>query len=191
MGGPGSSRAAAEAERVLQQARQEFASLGEPWDNYRVDVELLATLLFDLGTQRVPDLRVGSRDYAGFLDGDARLVAVEASHHGHRQRFSIAHEVGHFVLHYRPRTGLFTCTSADMETSRGLGGVGARAQHVRREVEANQFASALLMPEPSVRAMHRVTGGRTVALARHFDVSPKAMEIRLEQLSLPFTALSR
>ncbi|HYF76901.1 MAG TPA: ImmA/IrrE family metallo-endopeptidase, partial [Symbiobacteriaceae bacterium] len=169
--------------------------LGETWDNYAVDVDLLAALLFDLGVQRVPDLRVGQREYAGFLDGEAKLVVVEESHHEHRQRFSIAHEVGHYVLHYLPRPapgGVFACTSSDMETSAlPTAASGDRQRHVRQELEANLFAGELLMPEPSVRAMYRVTGGRVLQMARHFKVSPKAMEIRLERLQLMFTLLPR
>jgi len=198
------------AQEVLGRARREFESLGEPWDGYRTDVELLAVLLYEMGIQQVPDLRVGEREYAAFLDGDARLIAVEGRHHSHRQRFSIAHEVGHFVLHYRPTMTLFTCSSRDMEVSPELV-ASARLQapgqephgrpgpprlrhddprllHLRREMEANLFAAELLMPEQPVRAMHRVTGGKLVPLARHFDVSPKAMEIRLERLGLPIRA---
>lgn len=190
---PRPSRVEREAERVLEQAQSEFRALGEPWDGYQVDVDLLATLLFALGIQRVPDLRVGEREYAGFLDPGARLIAVEERHHPHRQRFSVAHEIGHFVLHYLPDPAsprLFTCTSRDME-ARGAAGAGAEALHFRQEVEANLFAGSLLMPEGAVRAMHKVTGGRVLAMARHFRVSPKAMEIRMERLALPFTPLDR
>jgi Zn-dependent peptidase ImmA (M78 family) len=205
------------AQRVWEQARREFESLGEEWNGYRVDVELLAALLFALGVQPVNDLRVGDREYAAFLDGDGKLIAVEGRHHPHRQRFSIAHEVGHYVLHYRPNMGLFTCSSRDMEVSAsalqgpapglqpgpsrpdspagqarqvprflppGRAGRDPRLLHLQREYEANLFASELLMPEQPVRAMYRVTGGKLFALARHFDVSAQAMEIRLERLGL-------
>lgn len=186
-------RPEAEAERVLHQARTEFAALEEPWDNYLVDVELLATLLYGLGVQKVPDLRVGEREYAGFLDAGARLIAVEENHHEHRRRFSVAHEVGHFVLHYLPRPGgrgLFACTASDMEVAPSAA-EEARQAHLRQEAEANLFASELLMPEQSVIAMHKVTGGRVSAMARHFNVSPRAMEIRLTRLGLPFAPLLR
>lgn len=176
-----------EARRVLREARAEFESLGEAWDSYAVDVELVGTLLFSLGVQRVPDLRVGRREYAAFLNGDARLVAVESNHHEHRQRFSIAHEVGHFVLHYQAGGGssLFACSSADMEVG-GPGLTRSTTEHLRREWEANRFAAELLMPEASVLAMYRVTGGNRIRMARHFRVSVRAMEIRLDQIPLPF-----
>ncbi len=179
------TRAELEARRVLQEARVELESLGERWDGYVIDVELIATLSFSLGVQKVPDLRVGEREYAAFLNGDARLVAVEAQHHEHRQRFSIAHEIGHFVLHYLPapaERSLFVCSTADMEVNDGQ----ALSRHLRREWEANLFAGELLMPEQAVVAMYRVIGGSVFRLAKHFKVSSKAMEIRLSRLRLPF-----
>ncbi|HWI62742.1 MAG TPA: ImmA/IrrE family metallo-endopeptidase [Symbiobacteriaceae bacterium] len=187
------SHAEQQAAQVLERARAEFGSLGERWDSYHVDVELLAAILFDLGVQQVPDLRVGEREYAGFLDPEAALIVVEETHHEHRRRFSIAHEVGHYVLHFLPRTapvGVFACTTRDMETAAVPTG-SDRLQHYRQEVEANQFAGELLMPAPAVRAMCKVTGGQVGKLARHFNVSVRAMEIRLERLQLPFTPVLR
>lgn len=187
-------RAEQESERVLERARTEFAALDEPWDNYLIDVELIATLLFDLGIQRVPDLRAGDRLYAGFLDADAKLIAIEATHHPHRQRFSIAHEIGHFVLHYLPTPasdGHFACTNSDMEVDGAPRSAGSRLRHFQQEAEANRFAGSLLMPARSVEAMCRATGGRIPTLAKHFNVSPKAMEIRLDQLGLPYTPINR
>jgi Zn-dependent peptidase ImmA (M78 family) len=171
------------AVKVLADARQEFEALQEPWDSYVVDVELIATLLYALGVQRVEDLRVGQRAYAGLLDGRAKLIAVEGLDGAPRQRFSLAHELGHYVLHFLPQPngrGLFTCTTQDMAISQA----GTELVHARQELEANQFAAALLMPEPAVRAMHQVVGGRLFALARHFQVSQQAMEIRLGRLGL-------
>lgn len=173
------------ARQTLETARAEFAELDERWDGYRVDVELIATLLYGLGVQRVAGLRAGERAYAAFLHADARLIAVESTHHEHRQRFSIAHEVGHFVLHVQPRNvggGLYACSETDMEVSAARD----RGDHLRREWEANLFAGELLMPEEPLLAMFRATRGRLSALARHFCVSPKALEIRLSRLDLPF-----
>jgi predicted transcriptional regulator len=180
----GQTRAERAAAAVLAAAKKEFTSLEEPWDSYVIDVELIATLLYSLGVQRVRDLRIGQRAYAGLLDGQARLIAVEGLDATVRQRFSIAHELGHFVLHYLPQPsgrGLFTCTAQDMAvTSADL-----ERLHLRQELEANQFAAALLMPEAAVRAMHQVVGGRLFALSRHFQVSHQAMEIRLNRIGLP------
>lgn len=177
-----------EAQRVLQQAKAEFEALEESWHNYLLDVELVASLLFNLGVQPVGDLRVGDREYAAFLEASQGLIVVEANHHEHRRRFSVAHEIGHFVLHYLPKTGgdTYRCTEADMARSSEPAAGSQDALHRRQEWEANLFAAELLMPEQPVMAMYRVVGGSLGRLARHFCVSPQAMEIRLKRLPLPF-----
>lgn len=188
------THAEAKAEEVLQKARSEFEAFGEKLDAYQPDVELVAAIMFDLGVQQVPDLRVGEREYAGFLDVDAQLIVVEANHHEHRRRFSIAHEIGHFVLHHLDSSSplrVFVCTPGDMATNLVPEGEQSRISHWRREVEANQFASVLLMPASSVLAMHRVTGGSILRMSNHFKVSPQAMEIRLTRLGLPFKSVRR
>lgn len=182
------TRAEQEAQRVLQRARAEFQALEEPWHAYLLDVELVASLLFSLGVEKVPELRVGEREYAAFLEAGQGLIVVEATHHEHRRRFSVAHEVGHFVLHYLPKTGgdTYRCTPEDMERGSAPGGAGAGAAHLRQEWEANLFAAELLMPEQPLLAMYRVVGGSVSRLAKHFCVSPQAMEIRLKRFHLPF-----
>ncbi len=177
------------AQRVLQEAKSELESLGEPWDGYLVDVELIALLRFGIWVQPVADLRVGDRKYAAFLNPEAMVIAIEENHHLHRQRFSVAHEIGHFVLHCTPeprQDPMFTCSSADMEIRRPDTYDEERRVHYLREWEANRFAGELLMPKQPILAMYRATGGRVTALAKHFNVSPQAMEIRLSRLPLPF-----
>ena len=77
------------------------------------------------------------------------VVGVNARHHVNRQRFTIAHELGHFSLHndileqgaHVDKT--ITMLKRDGESSTG---------DVRIEVEANQFAAALLMPKDLITA---------------------------------------
>ena len=105
----------------------------------------------------------------------AILVAQGGSHH--RRRFSIAHELGHFLIptHLPPVGGGFRCSSEDLrlQTAR------EQDRHSRMEAQANQFAALLLMPPPLLRAELRAI--RTpdvtniVRLARMFDVSKDAM----------------
>ena len=61
---------------------------------------------------------------------------------GHRRaRFTVAHELGHFLLerHVFEQTG-FRCTAAD------LGVAGGTSIHHQQEAEANEFAISLLAP---------------------------------------------
>ena len=93
-----------------------------------------------------------------------------------RRRYSIGHELGHFLIptHVVPLEGRFLCSREDMLT------FSAREQgrRQRMEFEANQFAALLLMPPPILRAelARKAPSLDEVArLARHFAVSKEAM----------------
>lgn len=109
-----------------------------------------------------------SLDYpAGFL------IRVNRHEVKERQRFTIAHEIGHFALH-RDRIG-HGITDTILYRSK---------LSSKLEVEANRFAAQLLMPLPKIREYLEEFGGRrdrqvAVEMARKFGVSTDAMEIRL------------
>jgi hypothetical protein len=86
-----------------------------------------------------------------------------------RRRFTIAHEVGHVVLHGVPHAA----------AARGGGG-----RFRAREREVERFAAELLMPASFVRAAVTRYGAAADRLAALFRVSRRAMEIRLEELGL-------
>ena len=69
-------------------------------------------------------------------------ILVNSSHGERRVRFSIAHEIGHFVMERHILSGGmgFSCTSGDMREQR------IQARHQKQETEANHFAIALLAP---------------------------------------------
>ena len=86
-----------------------------------------------------------------------------------RQRFTAAHEIGHFILH-RDRIGNRV---EDNYLLRAEGMSNAM------EVEANKFAADMLMPWPMLNA-HIQSGTSSVAsLAGAFEVSEIAMAIRI------------
>ncbi len=94
-----------------------------------------------------------------------------------RYRFTIAHEVGHWVCHClegrAPAPEPSYCRPVDLTeaTDRDL------------EREANVFAAELLMPEPAVRAAWEELGD-VAECAQRFDVSPTAMQWRLHSFGL-------
>lgn len=95
-----------------------------------------------------------------------------------RKRFTIAHELGHHFLHL-VADGDFVDTQVDLFRDAEAGELAPR----QVEVQANQFAAALLMPEALVRTSFGPT--RNLAdLARVFNVSEEAMAIRLGRLGL-------
>ncbi len=95
-------------------------------------------------------------------------IYVNADHAETRRRFSIAHEIGHFVLHEdRIGDGI---TDDGLYRSK-LGGP--------LEAQANRFASNLLVPQHLLQAA-LATGISTVEdLAEHFQISRSSMSIRL------------
>lgn len=97
--------------------------------------------------------------------------------------FTVAHELGHYVLHLRERdAGQFVDT--DIQLYRMSEGSSSRDRVERSmEIQANMFAAALLMPEELVRsewAIHRSVS----KLAKTFGVSQLAMRYRIDQLEL-------
>jgi len=90
-----------------------------------------------------------------------------------RQRFSCAHEIGHYMD--RIARGEMVGRFVDWRDERSS--TGTRPE----EVYANSFAAALLMPADTVLAMRQ--DSHPVQMALFFDVSPEAMTNRLNALA--------
>ena len=116
-------------------------------------------------------------------DEESAVIGVNANHHEHRKRFTIAHEIAHYMLHggeaYIDKPPHIDFRAADS-------GSGTQQE----ETEANQFAAALLMPADQVRAavaeqpFDPTRDDELPNLARRFKVSPQAMTTRLIHLGL-------
>lgn len=131
-------------------------------------------------------------EISGFIvkKGAATAIGVNAAHHSNRQRFTLAHELGHYRLHIAPSENS-TAVYVDAENTQ----VHFRAELSNvvpdeREVEANTFAAALLMPAEFVMhdmrdkaiSVHDESAIRQ--LARKYGVSAQALTIRLVELGL-------
>jgi Zn-dependent peptidase ImmA (M78 family)/transcriptional regulator with XRE-family HTH domain len=93
-----------------------------------------------------------------------------------RKRFTLAHELGHYVLKHH---ATFHVDYADVGGTAG----DSPTYNWRHEREANEFAANLLMPADAVR--RRYGSRSTVAsLASAFNVSKPAMGFRLTALGL-------
>jgi Zn-dependent peptidase ImmA (M78 family) len=126
-----------------------------------LDVEGLASAL-GLRVRRIP---LEERT-SGFLrhSDSGWIIGVNSLHHPNRQRFTIAHEIGHYLLHrdHAPfEDGLLFRNEV---------------QRSAREKEANQFASLVLMPEGDFRDV--IARGGVEEAARQFRVSRQAAEYR-------------
>ncbi|WP_449390824.1 ImmA/IrrE family metallo-endopeptidase [Eoetvoesiella caeni] len=96
-----------------------------------------------------------------------------------RDRFTIAHELGHLVLHYYYPQSLGKL--GPHETM-----VATRFGQGRVESEANWFAASFLMPAADFTATLRDRNGSLSAVAQLFGVSVPAARVRAESLHLQF-----
>lgn len=108
-------------------------------------------------------------ELSGYYDEENRFIVVNANDGLTRQRFTVAHELGHHVM----RHGSSPRDSAQKYS---------QLHYVPKEYEANVFAAELLMPEEAVRTMVEQRGMSFDQLLSMFGVSPEAMRIRLERL---------
>jgi Zn-dependent peptidase ImmA (M78 family) len=126
-------------------------------------------------------------DVSGMLlrsdDSDAAVVGVNNIHSPTRRRFTIAHELGHYLLHEGRPVIVDPNVRANYRDSR------SSLATDREEIEANQFAAELLMPAHMLRrALQGVDGhddgNFAQTLAHQFKVSVEAMTYRLINLGL-------
>lgn len=73
-------------------------------------------------------------------DSGKVIIALNGDHKKEKQRFSIAHEIGHFLLHPAEKLFVDREFSVDYRDSRT-----AIGKHIK-EIEANRFAGNLLVP---------------------------------------------
>ena len=103
-------------------------------------------------------------------DEDDFVIYIPQTTSERRDRFTIAHELGHYFLHY-----LYLDHEGEETFSRG--------GRNRAETEANVFAAALLMPADHFTREYERIGNATL-VAWHFDVSPAAADVRAQVLGL-------
>lgn len=112
----------------------------------------------------------------------ATKIYVSENEAPSRKRFTVAHELGHYVLHMSADDNEMIDTEAVMFRTADY--EPGDAQGVR-EAEANRFAASLLMPHDLVVPEYRRT--RSLArLAQMFSVSEDAMYNRLKSLRLVY-----
>ncbi len=177
----------------MQISRMDLADLGSPED-------LVAGIL-----QQVPDMplpvpiediahtldiieikAIGSSGFEGGLitdrDKSQGVILVNRKSMYRRQRFTVGHELGHFLMPFHlPSKGTrFMCTSEDMKKSNPSKTMGWA---MRMEVEANCFAAHMLMPtEPFRRELDQSETpdlNLLIRLSCKFDTSKQATARRL------------
>jgi len=126
-----------------------------------------------------------------YISGDTPIIGVNALHHPNRQRFSIAHEIGHLVLHRHLLSGKvhvdkefrIQLTTLNRDANSALG-----TEPI--EVQANQFAAELLMPTKwfidSLQSKpFDIDNERPLEdLTKKFRVSRQALDYRIRNLTM-------
>jgi Zn-dependent peptidase ImmA (M78 family) len=147
-----------------------------------VPIDLLA--LAARSNITVNNARFSDRNMAGMIvkRGDEVSILVNGDDSPLRKRFTIAHELGHYFLHLS-EDGEFVDTELTLYRQRPPDEHSASARERRKEIQANGFAAALLMPESQVRRYWKERKSID-ELARIFNVSTEAMGYRLDALEL-------
>ncbi|GHU96897.1 hypothetical protein FACS189483_01230 [Spirochaetia bacterium] len=138
--------------------------------------KLVSELGITLLTESLPE------EISGILDlRNKPVIMINSEHFPNRKRFSLAHEIGHFILH-KP-LGIHVDKQTYFRSAKSAESLD------EYETDANKFAAALLMPEEMVsRELERFTdwldSNEDVIdiLAKKFEVSTTAMGYRLENL---------
>lgn len=135
------------------------------------------TILEELGLG--PDRPFMADDVSGWIErraDDSYRVAINPLHAHVRQRFTAAHELGHYIYH-RDLLGAGTGdTRAYRAENTPFDNKAIQPMHER---QANSFAANLLMPRSSITTLQNQGLTTPSALAERLEVSQDAMRIRL------------
>lgn len=125
-------------------------------------------------------------DVSGMLvrrDDGHSIIGVNSTHSNTRQRFTVAHEIAHLLLHKGKPTFVDSFVRLNLRNG----------DSTQEEMEANAFAAELLMPHGFVHAQiedltqkypSMARGELQQRLAKSFKVSAEAMGYRLKNLGI-------
>jgi Zn-dependent peptidase ImmA (M78 family)/DNA-binding XRE family transcriptional regulator len=182
---------AASLERFVDEAERLTRNPQQAWATAESPVEAAAQLLEELGLTKPPvDVDAVARmcgipvlpfEFDDALSGlvvdtaEGPVIGINEYHHPVRQRFSIAHELGHVML--RHIDSFHVDLGGSVEDGEPPG------YNWRHERAANDFAANLLMPGTMVKRAF-VKAPAVTSLAARFEVSELAMGFRLRSLGL-------
>ncbi len=126
-------------------------------------------------------------DLSGFLfrnEGNGKaVIGVNRNQHPNRQRFTVAHELGHYLLHSTGRVHVERGYSIKLRDGRSSEGVD------EEEKEANLFAAELLMPRrfltrdiSHAASLDLFDEASLSEVAERYKVSTQALAFRLAYL---------
>ena len=129
-----------------------------------------------LGFKIVPYEFPDSMSALFIIEENIRAIGVNKNHPTVRQRFSIAHELGHFV------------SGHEDFNHENVAHIEREKKYLNRfhrmEEEADEFAAELLMPDFILKQDYAELKGDIELLAKKYEVSQQAMTIQLINLKL-------
>ena len=142
---------------------------------------------------------LGTKVWAGLYPRE-RLVVLNETHRdafaakSGLERFTKAHEIGHWVLHVRD--GFYHYSAPEYSSATEYSATATKPRDRWLERHADWFAAALLMPAtvfvPAAELCDLDDWKQLYRLASTFDVTITALTVRLEQLGLrPSATMAR
>lgn len=175
----------AESKDISEQYILDLADQFEQKDGYIDVVKLAEKLNISIFEKLLPDNEPG---YISFDEADNSFyITVNSNNHINRKRFTIAHELAHFVLH-----------KEEIKLNKQIDRLGSKSLKKAEEEKADRLASEILIPTKSLRRSlsgYGMKNGDIITesiidkLVKKFNVSKVAMIIRLrrlEEFSVPF-----
>lgn len=158
---------------IRQMARNDALATAETfWAGGQIPVDPIR-IAREMGIQ-VFSAQLGDDVYGMIsVSPESAEIYVDKDNPEARQRFTIAHEIGHFVANESAFDG--EVSFVERRSDKGVG--------TSDEIHANEFAASLLMPEARLKLEHG-RGSNVFQLAQLFDVSVPAMRWRLRHLEL-------
>lgn len=182
--------------------------LSQYWDGtLPVDVEYIAEYCLKISVLPLPGLKANIEG-DGFITRDFKEIHLDFDQHSVRQRFTIAHELGHFVLHKEFIENL--STTPDIQAWKTLYASLPEQDLNSMEYQAYEFAGCLLVPQshlqdafddllPEMDALasqarqagfrrhqyiDRMADWAAQRLAKTFDVSSQVIDKRFQKTGL-------
>ncbi|HSA06774.1 MAG TPA: ImmA/IrrE family metallo-endopeptidase [Candidatus Gastranaerophilales bacterium] len=158
--------------KIIEDIAQEVLDLTHAFENY-TNVSKISNAL---GLKVIPAL-FNDNNIAGMLvyNDQEKAIYVNSTEIKERQRFTIAHEIGHFILH----------NELIQANKQNIFYRGDDNSSKPEEKQANQFAASLLMPKKELeRTLNSFEKIHVEPIAEIFKVSKQMAYFRLVNLGL-------
>ena len=146
----------------------EYAKSHGLYNGDKIDLDQTLSMFEDIKVEYIPMQQTQSGQLR--YENGIWTISINRLHNKKRQRFTLAHELGHYILHKEKNSEFKDAVFFRNETINSM------------EYKANEFAGELLMPERSLRE-HINQGVRNIGeLSELFGVSAAAMKYRILSL---------